>query len=130
MTCPYLELGQFSCDHMEQEDIRKLLQDVHAHGCKNVVATMGSRGQIFYNGKEYIEGRVHYVEPIDTMGAGDSFLAALMVSLLIHGWKKGEELSGTVIEKALDEAAAYSAKNCLHEGGFGFKNLMQKSEAL
>lgn len=130
MTCPYLELGQFSCDHMEQEDIRKLLQDVHAHGCKNVVATMGSRGQIFYNGKEYIEGRVHYVEPIDTMGAGDSFLAALMVSLLIQGWKKGEELSGTIIEKALDEAAAYSAKNCLHEGGFGFKNLMQKSEAL
>lgn len=122
MTCPYIELGQFSCDHMEETDIRMLLKKVYEQGCKNVLATMGSRGQIFFNGKDYIQGKVYYVEPLDTMGAGDSYLAALIVCLVSHGWKKGMELQKGIVEKALSEAAKYSAQNCLNEGGFGFRN--------
>ena len=30
MTCPYLELGQFSCDHMEEPEIQELLKKVYA----------------------------------------------------------------------------------------------------
>lgn len=121
MTCPYLELGQFSCDHMNEEEIKNLLKTVHKYGCKNVLATMGSKGQLFYNGEEFIEGKVYYVEPVDTMGAGDSFLAALIVSLLNSGWEKGMHLMPEIVEGALEEAAKYSAENCLLEGAFGFK---------
>lgn len=126
MTCPYLELGQFSCDHMELEQIKALLRKVYEHGCRNVIATMGSKGQLFYNGTQFITGKVYYVKPIDTMGAGDSYLAALLVSLLKQGWKKGSVLEETVIRNAMDEAAQYSAKNCLNEGGFGFKNKIEE----
>ena len=77
-----LGIGTISCDHMEEPEIQELLKKVYAHGCKNVIATMGGRGQIFYNGSEFIKGKVYFVEPVDTMGAGDSYLAALIVSLL------------------------------------------------
>ena len=121
MTCPYLELGQFSCDHMQEEEIKDFLRMVHGHGCKNVLATMGSRGSLFYNGTFFVKGEVDYVVAVDTLGAGDSFLAALMVSLVEGGWKKGDVLKEEQIVNALDFAAKYSSKNCLVEGGFGFK---------
>lgn len=121
MTCPYLELGQFSCDHMQEEEIKDFLRMVHGYGCKNVLATMGSRGSLFYNGTVFVKGEADYVEAVDTLGAGDSFLAALMVSLVEGGWKKGDGLKEELIANALEFAAKYSSKNCLVEGGFGFK---------
>lgn len=126
LTCPYLELGQFSCEHMEAEAIRELMKKVYNHGCRNVVATMGGRGQLFYNGEFFVEGKAHYVNALDTMGAGDSFLAAVIVSLLKQGWKKGMTLTEYMIRHALKEGASYSAENCLHEGGFGFGNLIKE----
>ncbi len=122
VVCPYLELGQFSCTGMEEEQIGRLLLAVHELGCKNAVATMGSSGQIFYNGEVFVRGQACYVKPLDTMGAGDSFLAALLVTLLKSGWEKGARLSPDVINTALKEAARYSAENCMAEGGFGFKH--------
>lgn len=124
ITCPYLELAQFSCNHMQENEIKNLLKTVHDYGCKNVIATMGSKGQLFYNGREFIAGKVYYVESIDTMGAGDSFLAALIVALLKSGWQKGQSLEKQEITQALDFAAKYSAQNCMSEGGFGFKELI------
>ncbi len=42
---------------MEEPEIQELLKKVYEHGCKNVIATMGGRGQIFYNGSEFIKGK-------------------------------------------------------------------------
>ena len=70
---------------------------------------------------QFLKGEADYVEAVDTLGAGDSFLAALMVSLVEGGWKKGDGLKEELIAKALEFAAKYSSKNCLVEGGFGFK---------
>nr|WP_294021233.1 PfkB family carbohydrate kinase [uncultured Lachnoclostridium sp.] len=126
LTCPYLELGQFSCEHMETDAIRELMQKVYGHGCRNVVATMGERGQMFYNGREFVEGKARYVKALDTMGAGDSFIAAVIVSLLNQGWRKGTTLTGDAVRQALQDGASYSAKNCLRGGGFGFRNLIEE----
>lgn len=121
MTCPYLELGQFSCDHMEEDEIKAFAKEVYGYGCKNVLATMGNKGQLFYNGETFTKGRIYPVEAVDTLGAGDSFLAAFIISLLRSDWKKGVVLKEEVIINAMDFAAKYSAENCLAEGGFGFK---------
>lgn len=123
-VCPFLELGQFSCDGTEEKEIKRLLCLAHDLGCRNVIATMGGKGQIFFNGDEFTAGRACYVEALDTMGAGDSFLAALLVSLLGNGWKKGRRIPGDVVKKGLREASEYSAANCMSEGGFGFKNTL------
>ena len=110
---------------MEEPEIQELLKKVYAHGCKNVIATMGGRGQIFYNGSEFIKGKVYFVEPVDTMGAGDSYLAALIVSLLKKDGK-GRCFAGRCDQAAMDDAAHYSSDNCLREGGFGFKNQIEE----
>ena len=101
------------------------MRRVYGQGCRNVVATMGGRGQLFYNGKEFVEGKARYVKALDTMGAGDSFIAAVIVSLLKQGWKKGITLTGDAIRQALQDGASYSAENCLCEGGFGFRNRIE-----
>lgn len=118
--CPLLDFGLFSCEHMNDKEIRELVFHVQTLGCKNVLITMGSRGQRFFTkAGEIYEGKAKYITPIDTMGAGDSFCAAFLVGLLKRGWRKGVSLIGEMVEPALVEAAEYSAHNCLVEGSFG-----------
>ena len=68
-------------------------------------------------------GKVQYVEAVDTMGAGDSFLAAFVKKLHDEGWKKGELISKAKAQKALKAASEYSSINCLNEGAFGYEIL-------
>ena len=118
--CPILDLGLFSCEHIAEENILDFVTFVKSCGCKNVLITMGPRGQRFYSESgEVYEGKAKYITPIDTMGAGDSFCAAFLAGLLKRGWKKHVELTGDMIIPALADAAEYSAKNCLVEGSFG-----------
>ena len=118
--CPVLDLGLFSCEHIAEENILGFVTFVKSCGCKNVLITMGPRGQRFYSESgEVYEGKAKYITPIDTMGAGDSFCAAFLAGLLKRGWKKHVEPTGDMIIPALAEAAEYSAKNCLVEGSFG-----------
>ena len=78
-----------------------------------------------YNGKTYYASAVHADDVIDTMGAGDSYFAAFLCSLLKSS-KSGALLEGTEEENAahLQEAmqigAAFAAKMCAKEGAFGY----------
>lgn len=118
--CPGLDLGLFSCEHMDRESRETLADTVRKYGCRNVLMTMGAGGQCFIteNGHVYT-GKAKHIVPVDTMGAGDSFCAAFIVSLLKSGWKKNTEISGAMAKRALLWAAEYSAGNCLIRGSFG-----------
>jgi len=80
---------------------------------------------VLYNGKTYYASAVHADDVIDTMGAGDSYFAAFLCSLLKSS-KSGALLEGTEEENAahLREAmqigAAFAAKMCAKEGAFGY----------
>lgn len=117
-VCPKLDMALFSWDGSEKEFL-EFAEYVHQKGAVHVLATMGIKGAVCYNGEEFIQGHVHPVDAIDTMGAGDSYLAAFLTSLLKSGWKKGAILTKTQVAEAMEQAAVYSAKNCLHDGGFG-----------
>jgi dephospho-CoA kinase len=62
---------------------------------------------------------------IDTMGAGDSYFAAFLCSLLKSS-KSGALLEGTEeenaahLQKAMQIGAAFAAKMCTKEGAFGY----------
>lgn len=115
---PYLDLALFSCDYDTEEEAYRFAKKIMEYGPKNVLITQGSKGQYFYNGSELIEGTMKYREPVDTMGAGDSFVAALVVELFNQGWRKGKKAERTAIQAALSKAAEYSADNCMVAGGF------------
>jgi sugar/nucleoside kinase (ribokinase family) len=63
---------------------------------------------------------VKLITPVDTMGAGDSFFTAFVVSLMKNGWRRGSLAGQDTIRKAFEYAADFSAKTCLVEGSFGF----------
>ena len=46
------------------------------------MATMGKRGSLAFDGKKYYRQIPKPVDAIDTLGAGDSFTTAFLLSLL------------------------------------------------
>ncbi|MDD3139448.1 MAG: PfkB family carbohydrate kinase [Lachnospiraceae bacterium] len=118
--CPYIDFALFSCERMKKEEIEELLNRVHEKGVQYVLATMGSDGQMLYDGNRYYTGKAKFIRAIDTMGAGDSFCTAFLMSLLKAGWKKKEAVKEETINEALSYAADFAADNCLFEGSFGY----------
>lgn len=119
-VCPYVDIALFSGEQMNEKQTDILQQKVRAYGAAYVLITNGTRGQILFDGKEVHKGVVKLIEPVDTMGAGDSFFTAFIVSLAKGGWKKGTPVDKALIQEAFEFAADFSAKNCLVEGSFGF----------
>ena len=108
-TCPYLTFAFFSGSDLEEEECRELLKKVHGLGTRIVGITRGSKGAVFYDGDRIYRQGIKKVEAVDTMGAGDSFIAGFLTA---YG-------DGKSMEEALDYAAGRSALTCLVRGGFG-----------
>jgi fructokinase len=73
---------------------------------KHVCVTKGAFGAVlYYNGKFYYNSG-YFIKVVDTVGAGDSFLASLLVKLL----------RGKSPQKALNYACAVGALVAGHEG--------------
>ncbi len=97
-----------------------------AYGVPIVLGTIGEDGSYaLVGGKYYFTPAVHADDVIDTMGAGDSYFAAFLCSLL-KASQTGELLEGNEAEqaetlrRAMREGAAFAAKVCAIEGAFGF----------
>lgn len=116
--CPYVDFIIFSSD-LSVEHTKELMVEMYQLGCPNIIATRGTKGQIFYNGSFYY-GACKKVNAIDTCGAGDSFLTAFLVSALNAGYKKGDILNEKTIKIALEKASDFSSINCMRKGSFGY----------
>ncbi len=82
------------------------------------IATLGERGALAMLGKERIEIPAPHVEVVDTVGAGDSFMSALL-SAMDRDHALGSEApapSPRELEKWLRFAAAASAITCTRKG--------------
>ena len=124
-VCPYLDLALFSCDDRSEEEQKAFAREIHAYGAVHVLITDGD-GQLFYNGSDFIRGAIAYVEPLDTMGAGDSYLTACVRELVDSGWQKGQVLSVSQMQKAMEAGKRYAAQNCLRAGGYGYPRKMME----
>lgn len=113
-TCPYLTFAFFSGSDLTEEECEALLKRVHGLGTSVVGVTRGSKGAIFYDGEKICRQGIKKVEVIDTMGAGDSFIAGFLTA---YG-------DGKTMEEALDYAAERSALTCTIRGGFGHPHVL------
>lgn len=119
-VCPYIDIALFSASHNTEEEINELKNKCLVMGASMVLVTKGSKGQTLFVGNKRYEGTVMKVEPVDTMGAGDSFFAAFVMSLTKGGWKSGQEPTEKNVSEAFVAGAKFSSENCLREGAFGF----------
>lgn len=58
--------------------IRSFLEGVHAIGSKTAIAMLGENGSLAFDGTHYYVCGIENVGVVDTMGAGDSFIAGFL----------------------------------------------------
>lgn len=108
-VAPFVDYAFASCGNAPEEEITELCRTLVSKGCRLVVATRGSRGSLIYDGKKFYTQVPKLVDAIDTLGAGDSFATAFLLSLI----------EGESIEQAMEAGAAFAAKTCMVNGAFG-----------
>ena len=90
------------------EDGRRLLAEALAGGARTAVVTCGASGSLAGNGLEMAETGVLPVEVVDTLGAGDTFIAGFVAA----------SLAGAGLRTCLEAGRDAAAATCRHLGGF------------
>lgn len=117
-VCPHVDISLLSCGQLQTNEIKDLLTLVCSLGSSMAIGTMGSRGAMVFNGTNFFERKPHYVKPVDTLGAGDSFFTAFILEYL-----KGKKIKvneDQLIKQSLEAGAKFAAQTCLVDGAFGF----------
>nr|WP_319390341.1 PfkB family carbohydrate kinase [uncultured Cohaesibacter sp.] len=108
-VAPSITMAFFSGSKLDDQGIDDLIATVAGLGVETVGVTRGSDGAFWQvAGKRYRQG-IKPVEVTDTLGAGDSFIAAYISGILM----------GHSVEESLDEAASFAADTCTRFGAFG-----------
>lgn len=108
--CPHVTYAFFSVSHLTDEKIEELASRVLDFGVEIVGTTKGEEGARFYTKERIFNRKPDSTEVLDTMGAGDSFIAGFLTEYV-----ENKDMNG-----ALDKAAASSAKTCTYYGGIGY----------
>jgi fructoselysine 6-kinase len=106
---PYLTVATFSRPDSSEQEVDAQIAWAHLLGARYVIVTRGARGAVVSDGSLIHRQPAAPAQVADTLGAGDSFIARLVVRL----WE------GAGLAAAAAEAAVYSAEVCSAPGGFG-----------
>ncbi|WP_425447311.1 fructoselysine 6-kinase [Dethiothermospora halolimnae] len=66
----------------DDDFIRDYMKKTYTKGPKLVTVTLGDKGSICYDGNEFIKYEIIPCEVVDTMGAGDSYIAGFLMGIL------------------------------------------------
>ena len=86
LILPYLNYAFFSYDD-DDGYIREFMKKTKEKGANVVIAMLGEKGSIAYDGKEWYKQEAEHVTVVNTVGAGDSFIAAF-----VYGVSLGEDI--------------------------------------
>lgn len=81
IAIPYVDYAFFSIDDQSEEEIRAFMLEMYKKGPRVIVVTRGEAGSIAYDGKEFHTYGIVPVDVVDTMGAGDSFIAGFLYAV-------------------------------------------------
>lgn len=120
---PHLDLALLSCSGVTVDETEVLLRDIVRRGAGMALGTRGDEGALLFDGSELYSTPAVPLDArrgiADTMGCGDAFLAAFVVSLLQSGWRKTVRASSPAIVLALAAGAGHAAAQCYVDGAFG-----------
>lgn len=117
-VAPFVDFSFLSCSHLEENEVQDLLKKIYSLGSKIAVGTLGSKGALLYNGTSFFSQSPKLVDAVDTLGAGDSFITAFLLSYLgnLSDINNEEQL----IRESMQLGAEFAAKTCMVEGAFGY----------
>ena len=108
---PHLDYSFFSGKEliMKGIDPEEELKKLKARTPGIVVMTLGEHGSLVYDGKKVHRGKAKPVEVVDTLGAGDSYIAAFLCA----------RLKGASIPDAIEKGHVAATETCRRLGGWG-----------
>lgn len=109
-VCPNIKYAFFSGAGLSMEEVKRLINMCHSFGTEIIGVTLGKNGAFFSRDGEFFKQEIKPVKVVDTMGAGDSFIAGFLTRYM---------MSKNMVE-ALDFAASCAANTCTFHGGFGY----------
>ncbi|PZQ96104.1 MAG: ribokinase [Cereibacter sphaeroides] len=114
-VAPHCFLASFSGGGLTYDGASRLAEIAGRAGARHVLVTRGENGAILVSSGQVTETRAATITPLDTLGAGDTFIARVLVGLL-RGEKPVDLLAA---------AAAEAAHTCSWYGGFGHAEPME-----
>jgi fructoselysine 6-kinase len=96
-TLPFVDYGFYSYKKGRDSYIEKFLTDKIDRGMKIAVATFGEKGSLAYDGNGFTVGTVYPAKVVNTVGAGDSYIAGFLHGILSHISLKGAMDQGALI---------------------------------
>lgn len=128
----HVDLALLSCSDISQAETESLLREVVRRGIGMALGTRGDSGAMLFDGRNMYQTAAVPLDPrrgiADTMGCGDAFLAAFVVSLLRSGWSTRVDATPHALESALAAGAAHAAAQCYVDGAFGHGRPMSVDE--
>lgn len=106
---PMTDIAFFSGQKIDPADAADAARHFHSLGAGIVVITLGAHGSVCFDGARMHRQSAEPIEPVDTLGAGDGYIAGFVVSLCRHGDVAAAMVAGTQIASGV----------CSHRGGFG-----------
>ena len=110
LVCPHVRFGIFSGGDLSLEECQELIKKVQKAGTPNVIVTRGSEGSLFSDSHTLYEQSIIETEVVDTLGAGDTFVAVFLKEYLLHG----------NAQEAMAKGSAAAAETCQRYGAFGY----------
>ena len=103
LILPYLDYAFFSYDK-DDEYIRDFMKKSEQKGAKVVIAMLGENGSLAYDGKRFYSMSAEKVNVVNTVGAGDSYIAAFMYGISLGEdiescMKRGKERATLIIQQ-------------------------------
>lgn len=78
---PHTDIAFFSDDRADVRSVKRTIRTLAAMGPKIVVAMRGARGSLAFDGRRYHVQNAIECAVVDTLGAGDSYIAGFL-----HAW--------------------------------------------
>lgn len=109
IAMPYTDYLFFSSDDGDTPALRDQMKGYHSRGPKLVIALLGEHGSLCYDGSEFHKfGIVPCEHLVDSMGAGDSYIAGFLYGIV----------EGLPIDEAMQKGAANATETLKYFGAW------------
>lgn len=109
LTAPHLDIAFLSVAPASAEECRQAARLLHGVGPAIVVIMRGAAGALGFDGTDFVEQPIAPATVVDTLAAGDGFIAGFLMA----------HLANADLATCLRRGAECAAEVCAYKGAFG-----------